>query len=209
MSLISGHDVKKISDYNKNINPILTQADAEMAVKTLLQWAGDNPSREGLVETPKRVAKAFKEWFSGYDINPADLLSKNFEEVSGYHAPVFLKDIPFHSHCEHHLAPIIGKAHIAYIPSGKVVGISKLARLTEAFALRLQIQERLTAEIAQCISETLQAKGVAVMIEAEHFCMTTRGVNTHDTNMMTYHLVGVYQDDALLRNEFMQFCYKK
>lgn len=188
--------------------PCCTQNDAESAIKTLLTWAGDSPEREGLKETPQRVANAFKEWFCGYDIDPASLLNKNFNEVAGYQAPVMLKDIPFHSHCEHHLAPIIGKAHIAYIPKQKVVGISKLARVTEAFAQRLQIQERLTAEIANCIYETLDAKAVAVMIQAEHFCMTTRGVNTHDTHMITYHLKGLYQDDPALRAEFMQFCHK-
>lgn len=186
----------------------VTYSDATDAVKTLLSWAGDNPSREGLLETPQRVAKAFQEWFLGYTIDPQTLLNKDFSEVEGYQAPVFLCNIPFHSHCEHHLAPIIGKAHIAYIPNGKVVGISKLARVTEAFALRLQIQERLTAQIANCIHDTLNAKGVAVMIEAEHFCMTTRGVNTHDTNMITYHLTGIYQTDVTLRTEFMQFCKK-
>jgi GTP cyclohydrolase I len=189
----------------KNIVSV-TQSEAEAAIKTLLIWAGDDPVREGLQETPKRVAQAFQEWFSGYHIDPASVLHKNFSEVSGYHAPVFLKNIPFHSHCEHHLAPIIGKVHIAYVPNGKVVGISKLARVTEVFALRLQIQERMTAEIADCIQNTLNAKGVAVMVEAEHFCMTTRGVHTHDTNMMTYHLTGIYRDDVALRTEFMQFC---
>lgn len=185
---------------------IPTEPEAKQAVTTLLSWAGDNPSRSGLLETPSRVAKAFKEWFQGYEIDPASLLNKSFDEVAGYQAPVMLKDIPFHSHCEHHLAPIIGKAHIAYIPNGKVVGISKLARVTEAFALRLQIQERLTAEIANCIYDTLDAKGVAVMIEAEHFCMTTRGVDTHETNMITYHLNGIYRDDPTYREEFMRFC---
>ena len=197
------HNTQK-DTYNNNVS--VTQSDTEEAIKKLLIWAGDNPNREGLQETPKRVAKAFQEWFSGYRIDPVSVLHKSFSEVSGYHAPVFLKNIPFHSHCEHHLAPIIGKVHIAYIPNGKVVGISKLARVTEAFALRLQIQERLTAEIADCIQDTLDAKGVAVMIEAEHFCMTTRGVHTHDTNMVTYHLTGIYRDDATLRVEFMQFC---
>lgn len=198
-----------IANNNNNDNDNhISHTDAEHAIRTLLSWAGDNPMREGLLETPNRVAKAFKEWFAGYTINPQDLLDKDFSEVAGYHAPVFLQNIPFHSHCEHHLAPIIGKAHIAYIPNGKVVGISKLARVTEAFALRLQIQERLTAQIANCIHDTLNAKGVGVMIEAEHFCMTTRGVHTHDTNMITYHLTGIYQEDTALRTEFMQFCKK-
>lgn len=198
----------KSMEKNSHDNIAVTRQEAEAAIQTLLAWAGDNPMRAGLVETPARVAKAFEEWFRGYTIDPASLLNKNFDEIAGYHAPVFLKDIPFHSHCEHHLAPIIGKAHIAYIPDGKVVGISKLARVTEAFALRLQIQERLTAQIAECIAHTLHAKGVAVMIEAEHFCMTTRGVNTHNSIMTTYHLTGVYRDDAALRHEFMQFCNK-
>lgn len=179
---------------------------AEDAVRTLIEWAGDDSSRSGVIETPSRVVKAFEEWFMGYKINPADLLNKNFDEVEGYSAPVMLKDIPFHSHCEHHLAPIIGKATIAYIPDGKVVGISKLARLTEAFAHRLQIQERLTAQIANCLFETLEAKGAAVMIEAEHHCMTTRGVHTHGTNMITHHFRGLYETDINYRREFMEFC---
>ncbi len=186
----------------------VTRQQAEEAIKVLLNWAGDNPMRAGLLETPARVAKAFDEWFRGYSMNPYALLDKNFDEVAGYNTPILLKDIPFHSHCEHHLAPIVGKAHIAYIPDGKVVGISKLARVTEAFALRLQIQERLTAQIADCIAEALNAKGVAVMIEAEHFCMTTRGVDTHDTTMITYHVTGLYRTDITLRQEFMQFCKK-
>jgi GTP cyclohydrolase I len=192
--------------HSDKLAPSVSREQAEDAISTLLAWAGDNPSRSGLLETPARVVKAFKEWFAGYEIDASELLSKQFDEVAGYHAPVMLKDIPFHSRCEHHLAPIIGKAHIAYIPNGKVVGISKLARVTEAFALRLQIQERLTAQIADCIADTLQASGVAVVIEAEHFCMTTRGVNTHGTNMITSHLTGVYRDNPQLRAEFMQFC---
>lgn len=194
--------------YKIDTDKAVTRQEAEEAIKVLLNWAGDNPMRAGLLETPARVAKAFGEWFKGYSMNPYALLNKNFDEVAGYNTPIFLKDIPFHSHCEHHLAPIIGKAHIAYIPDGNVVGISKLARVTEAFALRLQIQERLTAQIADCITEALNAKGVAVMIEAEHFCMTTRGVDTHDTEMITYHLTGLYKTDSLLRQEFMQFCKK-
>lgn len=188
--------------------PKVTQQQAEQAIRTLLEWAGDNPKRAGLLETPSRVVKAFKEWFAGYQSDPALLLEKQFEEIANYHAPVMLKDIPFHSHCEHHLAPIIGKIHIAYIPNGKVVGISKLARIADAYAKRLQIQERLTSEIANLIQDTLNPKGVAVMIEAEHFCMTTRGIHTHDTNMITYHLTGDYQKDSAIRQEFMNFCKK-
>jgi len=184
----------------------VTRTQAEEAVKTLLAWAGDNPERDGLTETPSRVVKAFEEWFKGYQSDPAMLLDKQFNEIDNYQNPVMLKDIPFHSHCEHHLAPIIGKVHIAYIPNGKVVGISKLARITEAFSKRLQIQERLTAQIANTIQDTLNTKGTAVMIEAEHFCMTTRGIDTHDTNMMTYHVKGLYKEDAMLRQEFLNFC---
>ncbi|MFT6213175.1 MAG: GTP cyclohydrolase I [Alphaproteobacteria bacterium] len=205
--MTSGHTASKSCGHSHVNNPkIVTRDEAENAITTLLAWAGDNPMRSGLLETPARVTKAFEEWFEGYAIDPAALLNKSFDEVAGYNSPVMLKNIPFHSHCEHHLAPIIGKAHIAYIPNGKVVGISKLARITEAFAKRLQIQERLTAQIANCIADTLDAKGVAVMIEAEHFCMTTRGVNTHGTDLVTYHLTGQYQDDPQFRQEFMNFC---
>ena len=184
----------------------VTREDAERAVQTLIAWAGDDPLRPGVLETPSRVAKAFKEWFAGYETDPADYLSKQFEEVAGYNAPVMLRDIPFNSKCEHHMAPIVGKAHIAYLPRGRVVGISKLARVTEGFAKRLQIQERLTAEIAECIYQVLEAEGAAVMIHAEHHCMTTRGVDTHDTCMTTFHLTGLYKTDPFLRREFMDFC---
>ncbi len=194
------------SEQNCCENHKVTQAEAEQAVRTLISWAGDDPLRQGVWETPKRVAKAFREWFAGYESDPAEYLSKQFEEVAGYNAPVMLRDIPFHSRCEHHMASIIGKVHIAYLPKGKVVGISKLARVTEGFAKRLQIQERLTAEIAECIYKTLDAEGAAVMITAEHHCMTTRGVDTHDTRMTTFHLTGRYKTDPDLRREFMAFC---
>ncbi|MEM6604042.1 MAG: GTP cyclohydrolase I FolE [Pseudomonadota bacterium] len=183
-----------------------SRSKAEDAVRALIGWAGDDVTRPGLVDTPERVVNAFEEWFAGYKIDPAELLNKSFDEVEGYHAPVMLKNIPFHSHCEHHLAPIIGKATIAYIPDKKVVGISKLARVTEAFALRLQIQERLTAQIAECLQNTLNTQGAAVMIDAEHHCMTTRGVRLHDAEMVTYHFTGVYKDDSNLRREFFDFC---
>ena len=177
------HIMQDILSPSKEILKKASRTDAEHAVETLIAWAGDNPLRSGLLETPARVAKAFEEWFAGYHINPSDILNKSFDEVEGYNAPVMLKDIPFHSHCEHHLAPIIGKVTIAYIPSGRVVGISKLARVTEAFSLRLQIQERLTAQIAECIHNSLHTQGVAVMINGEHHCMTTRGVHVHASNI--------------------------
>jgi GTP cyclohydrolase I len=192
----------KIVELNVVKDTNVHQNEAEKAVETLIRWAGDDPNREGLVETPKRVARAFTEWFWGYSVDPKEYLSKSFEEVEGYHAPVILKDIPFQSHCEHHMAAIIGKAHISYIPNGRVVGISKLARVVQAFARRLQIQEKLTAQIANCLEEGLTPKGVAVAIEAEHHCMTTRGVQIHDVAMITSHLTGIYQTDTLLRQEF-------
>ena len=179
-----------------------TRSDAEAAVKTLIGYTGENPERPGVLETPKRVVKAFDEWFGGYEIDADGLLSKTFDEVEGYHDMVLLKDIPFHSHCEHHMAPIIGKAHVAYMPRGRVVGISKLARVVDAFARRFQIQERMTEEVAKSIERVLEPAGVAVVIEAEHHCMTTRGIHTHDTVMHTKHLSGVFREDSNLRREF-------
>ena len=180
-----------------------TRDEAEKAIETLLRWAGDDPSREGLAETPARVAKAFEDWFSGYDQDPEDYLKRTFEEVAGYDDMVILKDIRFESHCEHHLAPIIGRAHVAYLPSGRVVGISKLARLVEAYAKRLQIQEKMTAQIANTLDEVLQPKGVGVVIEAAHQCMTTRGVHKPGVTMVTSRMLGAFRDDPAARQEFL------
>ncbi len=177
--------------------------NVQEAIRTLIRWAGDDPEREGLLDTPKRVARAWKEYCLGYDENPAIHLSRIFEEVGGYDEVVLLKDIPFQSHCEHHMAPIIGKAAIAYLPKDHVVGISKLARVLHGFARRLQIQERLTAEVAQCIWDNLQPKGVAVVIEASHACMTARGVRTPGVNMVTSQMMGVFLEDNRSRKEVL------
>ncbi len=173
------------------------------AIRTLIEWAGDDPSREGLLDTPKRVARAWKEYCAGYGEDPAAHLARQFEEVGGYNELVLLKDIPFQSHCEHHMAPIIGKASIAYLPRDKVVGISKLARVLHGFARRLQIQERLTSEVAQCIWENLKPHGVAVVIEAQHGCMTGRGVRTPGVGMVTSRLIGTFLEDQRSRKEVL------
>src|SRR6201994_4420147 len=180
-----------------------SREEAEKAVRTLLRWAGDNPEREGLVDTPARVAKAFEDWFSGYAQDPEAYLARTFEEVSGYDDMVILKDIRFESHCEHHLAPIIGRAHVGYLPSNKVVGISKLARVVDAFARRLQVQEKMNAQIAHCIQKVLQPKGVAVVIEAAHQCMTTRGVHKAGVHMVTSSMLGEFRKNPLTRREFL------
>jgi GTP cyclohydrolase I len=177
--------------------------EAKAAVRTLLRWAGDDPNREGLQETPERVVRAYREWFSGYWIDPTDFLSKTFAEVEGYDEMVVLRNVRFESHCEHHLAPIIGEAHIAYLPDRRVVGISKLARLVDVFAKRLQIQEKMTAQIANALNEVLQPKGVAVVIEAMHECMTTRGVHKSGVVMVTSQMVGAFRNDASTRREFL------
>jgi GTP cyclohydrolase I len=177
--------------------------EAEKAVHTLLRWAGDDPSREGLLDTPKRVAKAFEDWFSGYDQDPEDYLKRTFEEVEGYDDMVILKDIRFESHCEHHLAPIIGRAHVGYLPTNRVVGISKLARVVEAYARRLQVQEKMNAQIANTIQKILQPKGVAVVIEAGHQCMTTRGVHKTGVTMVTSTMIGAFRDNSDTRREFL------
>jgi GTP cyclohydrolase I len=180
-----------------------SRAEAEAAVRTLIEWAGDDPEREGLLGTPSRVVRAFEEFFAGYDTDPVLFLQRTFEEVEGYDEMVVLKDIRFESHCEHHLAPIIGKAHVAYLPNNRVVGISKLARLVETFAKRLQIQEKMTAQIANTLSEVLQPKGVAVVIEAAHQCMTTRGVHKPGVSMVTSRMIGAFRDDPSTRREFL------
>lgn len=177
--------------------------DVEQAIRTLIRWAGDDPMREGLLDTPKRVARAWKEYCQGYGDDPARHLSRVFEEVGGYDEIVLLKDIPFQSHCEHHMAPIIGKAHIAYLPRDHVVGISKLARVLHAYARRLQVQERLTAEVADCIWQGLNPIGVAVVIEASHACMTARGVRTPGVAMVTSRMMGVFRDDERSRREVL------
>ncbi len=177
--------------------------EVQNAVKTLLRWSGEDPEREGLLDTPKRVARAWKEYCEGYQENPAIHLARTFEEVGGYDELVLLKDIPFHSHCEHHMAPIIGKASIAYMPTDRVVGISKLARVLHGFSRRLQVQERLTAEVAECIWDNLKPHGVAVVIEASHSCMTARGVRTPGVGMTTSRLLGCFLDDARSRKEVM------
>ena len=179
--------------------------EAEEAVRTLLRWAGDDPTREGLVDTPARVARAFEEFFAGYREDPLEYLERTFEEVEGYDEMVVLRDIRMESYCEHHLAPILGKVHIGYLPERRVVGISKLARVTEAYAKRLQIQEKLTAQIANCIDEVLRPKGVAVVIEAEHQCMTTRGVHTPGVVMVTSRMLGVFRESSDTRREFLSF----
>jgi GTP cyclohydrolase I len=178
--------------------------DVEEAIRTLIRWSGDDPAREGLVETPKRVARAWKEYCAGYTEDPAYHLSRIFHEVGGYDEIVLLKDIPFQSHCEHHMAPITGKAHIAYLPGDYVVGISKLARVLEAYARRLQVQERLTAEVADCIWDNLHPLGVAVVIEAQHGCMTGRGVRTKGVVMKTSRMMGVFREDQRSRKEVLQ-----
>jgi GTP cyclohydrolase I len=177
--------------------------DVLAAVRRLIEWAGDDPSREGLVDTPSRVARAWREYFRGYDEDPGSHLSRVFEEVGGYDEIVLLRDIPFQSHCEHHMAPIIGKAHIAYLPKDWVVGISKLARVLQGFARRLQVQERLTAEVADCIWRHLQPKGVAVVIEASHACMSARGVNTPGVTMTTSRMMGTFRSDERSRKEVL------
>lgn len=180
-----------------------SREEAEAAVRTLLRWAGDDPSREGLLDTPGRVARAYGEWFRGYDEDPHADLQRTFEEVEGYDEMVVLRDIRFESYCEHHLAPIIGRAHVGYMPTHRVVGISKLARVVDSFAKRLQVQEKMTAQIANAINDVLQPKGVAVVLEAEHQCMSTRGVHKHGVSMVTSTMLGVFRDDALTRREFL------
>ena len=180
-----------------------TRSDAEDAVRTLILWAGDNPKRQGMRGTPARVVRAYEEWFSGYAENPRDYLSRTFDEVAGYDEIVVLRDISFESHCEHHLAPIIGRVHIGYLPRNRVVGISKLARLVDVYAKRFQIQEKMTAEIAGCLDHVLKPHGVAVVIEAAHQCMTTRGVHKSGVTMVTSQMLGVFRKRLETRHEFL------
>jgi GTP cyclohydrolase I len=183
--------------------PKPSREDAEEAVRTLIRWAGDDPDREGLLATPGRVVRAYEEWFAGYKDNPRDYLKSTFEETGGYDEVVALRDIRFESHCEHHMAPIIGRVHIGYLPRHRIVGISKLARLVEVYARRLQIQEKMTAEIADCLNLVLKPRGVAVVTEATHQCMTTRGVHKAGVTMVTSRMLGVFRDHAETRQEFL------
>ena len=184
----------------KNSKP--TRQDAEAAVKTLLSFVGENANRPGLLETPKRVVKAYEDWFSGYNYEPKEILSKTFDELEGYDEIILLRDIRIESHCEHHIAPFIGSAHVAYLPNKRVVGISKLARITRIYMKRMQIQEKLTAQIANCIQDVLRPKGVAVVVEAQHQCMTTRGIGTPGISMVTSQLLGKFRTDSSTRREF-------
>ena len=183
----------------------VSREQAESAVRTLLLWAGDNPDREGLLDTPKRVVNAYREWFAGYGSSPSAYLQRTFEEVAGYDEMIVLRDIEFESYCEHHMAPIIGRCHVGYLPSNKVVGISKLARVVDGYAKRLQVQEKLTAEIARCINDVLKPRGVGVVIDAVHQCMTTRGVHKRGVSMITSKMLGSFREDARTRQEFLRF----
>ena len=191
----------KAAAADKSAKP--SRADAEAAVRTLIRWAGDDPDREGLRATPSRVVRAYEEWFAGYNDDPREYLKRTFEETGGYDEVVVLRDIRFESFCEHHIAPIIGRVHIGYIPRNRVVGISKLARLVEVYARRLQIQEKMTAEIASCLDAVLKPHGVAVVTEASHQCMTTRGVHKTGVSMVTSRMLGVFRDHAETRQEFL------
>ena len=192
-------------NFQQTLGKSISREEAEKAVETLIKWAGDDPSREGLRETPKRVVNAFNEFFSGYNESPESYLSKTFEDVQGYEDIVMLKDISFHSHCEHHMVPIIGKVHLAYIPTKKVVGISKLARVVDIFAKRLQTQETMTQQIANCIEKSLKPKGVAVNIEALHQCMTTRGVQKPNVSTITSCFLGEFKTDKSIGQRFTDF----
>jgi len=201
-----GH-LKLIEDFKREREAALrhrpTRNEAEEAVRTLIRWAGDNPSREGLQGTPDRVVRSYEEFFAGYTEDPVSILERTFEETDGYDEIVLLKDIDFESHCEHHMVPIIGKAHIGYMPDKRVVGISKLARVVEVFAKRLQIQEKMTAQIANTIMQVLQPRGVAVVIESTHQCMTTRGVHKTGVSMTTSRMVGIFRENPATRQEFL------
>ena len=185
------------------LTPKPTREEAEAAVKILISWAGDNPNREGLIETPKRVVKSYEEFYSGYDQDPEEILSKVFEEVEGYDEIIIVKDIRLESHCEHHMVPILGKAHVAYIPDQRVVGISKLARVVDLFAKRLQTQETMTAQIADTIDRVLKPKGVAIVIDAAHQCMSSRGVHKTETSTVTSRMLGAFRENPKSRMEFM------
>lgn len=190
-------------DIDEDVAPRPTREEAEAAVRTLLRWAGDDPTREGLRDTPARVARSYEEFYAGYLVDPVSVLERTFAETDGYDEIVLLRDIRVESHCEHHMVPIIGRAHVAYLPHRRVVGISKLARLVDAYAKRLQIQEKMTAQIANTIQDVLQPRGVAVVIEAGHQCMTTRGVHKSGVTMVTSHMLGVFRDDPTTRRELL------
>src|SRR5262252_7295954 len=179
------------------------RAEVEKAFRTIIQWTGDNPDRDGLIETPARMARAFEEFFAGYAQDPAEILQKTFEEIEGYDEMIALRGIPFESHCEHHMAPIIGQAWVAYIPNGRVVGISKLARVVDVFAKRLQIQEKMTAQIANVIQDVLKPQGVAVVIKATHHCMSARGIHKSGTDLVTSRMLGCFRENAITRQEFL------
>ena len=198
----------KDTDQLKEKKHQISDQKAEEAIRTIIQWIGEDPGREGLLSTPKRVIKAFKEYFKGYAQNPKDYLSKTFSEVEGYDDMVVEKNISIQSHCEHHMAPIIGVAHVAYIPSNKVVGLSKLARVVEVFSNRLQTQERLTMQIAKTIMNVLQPRGVAVTIDAEHYCMTNRGIKKQDTTTITNYFLGTFKDDLSFQNRYLRYINK-
>lgn len=180
-----------------------SRAEVEAAVRTIIRWTGDDPDREGLQDTPARVTRAFEEYFGGYSQDPSEFLERTFEEVGGYDEMILLRGIRFESHCEHHMAPVIGQAWVGYVPNGRVVGISKLARVVDVFARRLQVQEKLTAQIADTINGILKPKGVAVVIKASHHCMTTRGVHKPDTDLITTRMIGCFKDNAQMRQEFL------
>lgn len=181
-----------------------SREQAEDAVRILLRWAGENPKREGLLDTPRRVVDAYGDWFSGYQEDPQEFLTRTFEEVAGYDEMIILRDISFESHCEHHMAPIIGRVHVGYLPRGKVVGISKLARVVETYARRFQVQEKMTSQIARCIEDVLNPLGVGVIVDASHQCMTTRGIHKTGVSMVTSKMLGNFREDARTRAEFMQ-----
>ena len=193
-----------MTDDNATKDQRPSRDEAEDAVRTLLRWAGEDPNREGLLDTPSRVTKAYGEWFRGYNEDPAEILKRTFEEVDGYDEMVVLKDIRFESFCEHHMAPIIGHAHVGYIPTDRVVGISKLVRLVNAYSKRLQVQEKLTAQIANALQEVLNPRGVAVVLEGEHHCMSTRGVQKHGVTMVTSRMMGIFKSNDITRKEFLK-----
>ncbi len=204
MKLVKDKDTEQLKKKTQKVS----DEKAEEAIKTIIEWIGENPEREGLKSTPKRVIKAYREYFGGYTQNPAQFLSKTFTEVEGYDDMVIEKNISIHSHCEHHMAPITGVAHVAYIPSNKVVGLSKLARVVEVFSKRLQTQERLTMQIARTIMDVLQPRGVAVTIDASHQCMTNRGVRKEDTTTVTNYFLGAFKDDLSFQNRYLRYINK-
>jgi GTP cyclohydrolase I len=195
--------VTRIQPVNDKQLDFPTREEAETAFRTIIRWAGDDPTRDGLAKTPARLARAFREYFAGYGVDPTTVLSTTFEETGGYDEMIVLRGIPFESHCEHHMAPIVGRAWVAYVPTGRVVGISKLARVVEIYAKRLQIQEKMTAQIANTIQDVLQPQGVGVVIKASHHCLSSRGVHKHDTDLVTSRMLGCFRDNPATRHEFL------